>query len=98
MKSLRALLLGSAMVLTSGMAVRASPDLPNDVGSFLQRTWQCHGLDASYRRARQDLGCDRLKADKERLEARYRDQPRVLANLNGHWVKVVTRLPARVAK
>jgi hypothetical protein len=89
----RFLLIGFVMALSASAEAR----IPRPIAAYLDRIWQCAGTPPAYVSYRKHLACDRLSADKARLEVRYRNQPKALAELNGHWVKVVKRIPVRLS-
>jgi len=82
-----------ALVAVLALPANAQLAVPSPIAAYLQRSVQCEGTPLSYAHFRKRLACDRLPADKARLEVRYRNDPIALADLNGHWVKVVQRLP-----
>ena len=87
----RSFFVGAMMALA--LPATADAHIPPPIVAYLNRAWQCAGTPPAYVRYRKHhLACDRLAADKARLETRYRNQPKALAELNGHWVKVVQRL------
>jgi hypothetical protein len=71
--------------------------LPPDVDAFIPRLGGCSELRKHPNHAvRVALKCDRLAADKAALNARYRHQPKILAAINGRWIKVTQRVPVRL--
>jgi hypothetical protein len=89
-----AIALLTAVVGSSASAKSARVQYPDDVNAFINRTGECGSLQTGDP-TRRSWACDRLKADKASLLARYQGQPNIVEALNGHWIKVVQRLPAR---
>ncbi len=83
------LLIGYASI---AIASPATDRWPPEVEAFIHRAAKCGALSNVDKRKRADLACDKLVADRAALATRYRRNPKIMEDLNGHWVIKVERV------
>jgi hypothetical protein len=109
----KTLMLAAVALATSVVLPRAhaqgSPELPPDVAGLIGRRagcneWSQKAFDPEWKsqiegimKVMQSLKCDDVADDERALRQKYAGNPKILASLRATWVKVVKRLPVRIA-